>query len=235
MTRFSAPTRRSVNGTIRLRVPLGVVKAKSAPYLARGKPEYRRQLKDRDDLTIISTYGAEYRGLVQYYLLAGDVSRLSRVRWVMETSMLKTLAARHRSTVTKMAGKYKTAIQTPHGPRTCFQASVDRQDRKPLVARFGEIPLKRQKKAILIDRTPVPSAARKELISRLRAGRCELCDRRTTIDVHQISKLTDLVTAERPQPVWAQLMAKRRRKTLIVCQSCHDTIHARQTTATTTE
>lgn len=227
--------RRSVNGTIRLRVPLGVIKAKGAPYLTRGKPEYRPQLKNRDDLTIISTYGAEYRGLVQYYLLAGDVWRLSQVRWVMVTSMLKTLAAKHRSTVTKMARKFKTTIQTPYGPRTCFQASIDRHDRKPLVARFGEIPLKRQKKAALNDRVPVPATVRKELISRLLAGRCELCDRRTTVDVHQVSKLADLATPERPQPAWAQLMAKRRRKTLVVCQSCHDTIHARQPTATPTE
>ena len=227
--------RRSVNGTIRLRVPLDVVKAKCASYLSRGKPACRRQLKNSDDLTIVSTYGAEYRGLVQYYLLAGDVWRLGRVRWVMETSMLKTLAAKHRSTVATMAGKYKTTIQTPRGLRTCFQISVERQGRKPLVARFGEISLMRQKKAVLDDRSSVPPTVRKELISRLRAGRCELCDRRTTVDVHQVRKLADLVTTERPQPAWVQLMAKRRRKTLVVCQSCHDTIHARQPTATTTE
>src|SRR5438045_9758518 len=58
--------------------------------------------------------GAEYRGIVQYYLLAGDVWRFSRLRWVMLTSMLKTLAAKHRATVTKMARKYKTVVDTPH-------------------------------------------------------------------------------------------------------------------------
>jgi hypothetical protein len=31
--------------------------------------------------TIIGTYGAEYRGFAEYYLLAGDVSRLNRLRW----------------------------------------------------------------------------------------------------------------------------------------------------------
>ena len=65
------------------------------PLPTRGKPERRTELINGDDLTIISTYGAEYRGLVQYYLLAGDVCRLNRLRWVMETSMLKTLAAKH--------------------------------------------------------------------------------------------------------------------------------------------
>jgi hypothetical protein len=70
-----------------------VIKAKCAPYLKRGKPERRTELLNRDDLTIISTYGAEYRSLVQYYLLAGDVWRLSRLKWVAQTPMLKTLEA----------------------------------------------------------------------------------------------------------------------------------------------
>lgn len=227
--------RRGINGTIGLRVPSGVIKAKCAPYLKLGKPERRTQLINRDDHTIISTYGSEYRGLVQYYLLAGDVWRLDRLRWVMETSMLKTLANKHRSTVSKMAQKYKTTIDTPHGPRTCFHASINREGRKPLVARFGGIPLKRQKKAILTDRKPVPPIKRKELTTRLLAGRCEWCRQRTNVEIHQVRKLADLTTPGRPQPAWAQLMVKQRRKTLVVCPPCHDHIHARQPTATPTE
>ena len=72
-----------------------MIKAKCAPYLKRGKPERRPELMNHDDHAIISTYGAEYRGLVQYYLLAGDVWRLSRLQWVTLTSLLKTLAAKH--------------------------------------------------------------------------------------------------------------------------------------------
>jgi hypothetical protein len=46
-----------------------------------------------DDYDIVKTYAAEYRGIAQYHLLATDVWRLTRLRWVTETSMLKTLAA----------------------------------------------------------------------------------------------------------------------------------------------
>ena len=231
-----SPNRRKVNGVIGLRVPREVIKAKCAPYLQLGKPERRTELLNRDDLTIISTYGSEYRGVVQYYLLAGDVSRLNRLQWVAETSMLKTLAAKHESSVAKMARKYKAITETPHGPRTCFVGTVERAGRKPLIARFGGIPLRRQKKAVLTDRQPVPvSTRRKELISRLQAGRCELCEQRARVQVHHVRKLADLARPGRPQPAWAQLMARRRRKTLVVCQACHDTIHARQPTATPTE
>src|ERR1039458_2518475 len=95
--------RRSVNGRIRLRVPMDVIKAKCARYMQRGKPERRPELMNESDHAIISRYAAEYRGIVQYYLLAGDVYRLSRLHWVMLTSLLKTLAGKHDSTVTKMA------------------------------------------------------------------------------------------------------------------------------------
>src|SRR5712691_10880239 len=118
--------RPGVNGVIGLRVPRAVITAKLAPYLKHGKPGHRPELMNLEDPEITSAYGAEYRGLVQYYLLAGNVSRLHRLRWAAETSMLKTLAAKHRSTVTKMARKYKAVTITPHGPRTCFEARTER-------------------------------------------------------------------------------------------------------------
>ena len=217
-------------------MPRDVITAKCAPYLKRGKPERRGQMVNDDDHTIVRTYGAEYRGLVEYYLLAGDVYRLNRLEWVMKTSMLKTLACKHDSTVTKMADRYKTTIATPHGPRRCFEVSVERAGRTPLVARLGGIPLRRKKNAVLTDRIPAPvTVRRKELITRLQAGRCELCKQTGTVDVHQVRKLADLQRPGHPQPVWDQLMAKRRRKTLVVCATCHTAIHDGQPTAETTQ
>jgi AI2M/AI1M-like HNH endonuclease len=47
-----------------------------------------------------------------------------------------------------------------------------------------------------------------------------------------VRKLADLKRQGQPQPAWAQLMAKRRRKTLVVCATCHEQSHIRQPTAT---
>jgi hypothetical protein len=108
--------------------------------------------------------------------------------------------------------------------------------RKPLVARFGGIPLVRQKKAVLTDHQPVPVTRRKELITRLRAGKCELCEQRAPVEVHQVAKLADLHKPGRPQPAWAALMTRMRRKTLVVCARCHhQAIHNRLPTAKSTE
>lgn len=221
--------KRSVNGAIALRVPRDVITAKCAPYLQRGKPAERPWLVNEDDYTIVTTYGAEHRGIVQYYLLAGNVRKLFRLQWVMETSMLKTLAEKHRSTVSKMARKHATTIPTPDGPRKCFEATIPSTRGTPLVARFGGIPLKRHKNAVLIDRDITPTYRRgKQLIGRLLTGKCEICGQSNNIDVHHVRKLADLNRLGNPMPAWAHLMARRRRKTLVVCSPCHATIHANQ-------
>ncbi len=219
--------RRMLNGTVALRVPLDVVRAKCASYRRHGKPWHRSGLQNLDDYDIVRIYGAEYRGVVNYYLLASDAWRLHALRWNAETSMLKTLAAKHKSTVTKMAARYKAKIETPHGLRTCFEARVPRNGKKDLVARFGGIPLLRNEKGVIADPVPVPvPAPRKELIHRLRASRCELCGQGAAVAVHQVAKLARLGKPGPGRPAWAVLMARKRRKTLVVCQPCHEVVHA---------
>jgi hypothetical protein len=210
------------------------IRQRCALYLQNGKPAQRGGLLHDEDFTIVAKYQAEYLGLVQYYLLAQDVFRLGRLRWVMETSLLKTLAGKHRSTVPKMARRYKTLVETPAGPRTCLQVRIDRDEgRKPLIARFGGIPLQRQRTVVLTDRSPVlASSRRNELIHRLLAESCEICQTRTDLEVHHIRKLADLNRPGRPDPPsWKHLMAMRRRKTLVICRSCHEDIHAGRPTA----
>jgi hypothetical protein len=225
---------RAVNGAIGLFVPKAVIGQRCALYMSGGQPAQRGQLLHDDDFTIVAKFQAEYRGLVQHYLLAQDVFRLGKLLWVMETSLLKTLAGKRRSTVTKMARKYKATTETSFGPRKCLQVTVQRDGRrKPLIARLGGIPLKRQPTAVLTDLSPVMTSARRnELIHRLLAGCCEICEAREGLEVHHIRKLADLNRPGRPErPAWVHLMAKRRRKTLVICHPCHENIHVGRTTA----
>jgi group II intron reverse transcriptase/maturase len=219
--------RRTVNGTIALRVPRDVIKAQTARYRRRGKPSHRPRLQNLDDYDIVRKYGAEYAGVVNYYLLARDVYRLTTLRWNAESSMLRTLARKHRSSVAKMAARHKAKIETSDGLRTCFEASKHREGKKDLVARFGGIILRQDRRAVIRDPAPAPAAyPRKELVKRLRTRECELCETGTTVTVHQVTGLKTLGKPGPGQPAWAALMAKMRRKTLIVCAPCHDWIHA---------
>jgi len=219
--------RRAANGKIALRVPPDVITAQCARYRKHGKPWHRPRLQNLDDYEIVRIYGAEYRGVINYYLLAQDVSKLTRLRWHALTSLLKTLAAKHHSTVTKMAARYRAKTETSDGPRTCFEARRHREGKPDLVARFGGIPLRQNRKAVIRDpapaRIPYP---RKELVRRLRKRICELCETGTTVAVHQVTGLNALGKPGPGQPAWAALMARMRRKTLVVCAGCHEHIHA---------
>jgi group II intron reverse transcriptase/maturase len=223
--RYQRKGRRSLNGEIQLSVPDTVIKSAAAPYMAKGKPGRRPAWIGLGDYTIVAKYGAKYRGIAQYYMLAGDIRKMHRLRWVMETSMLKTLAGKHGSSVTKMAARYKAKINTTGGLRTCFEAILERESMKPLVARFGGFPLARQKTAFLNDRLITgPAYPHKELITRLRHGVCEICGSRDGVRVHHIKALADLDRSATAPP-WAQIMAARQRKTLVVCGSCYDLTH----------
>ena len=218
--------RRTVNGTIALRVPGDVIKAQIARCRRRGKPSHRPRLQNLDDYDIVRKYGAEYAGVVNYYLLARDVYRLTTLRWNAESSMLRTLARKHRSSVAKMAARHKAKTETSDG-LPCFEARKHREGKKDLVARFGGIILRQDRRAVIRDPAPAPAAyPRKELVKRLRTRECELCETGTTVTVHQVTGLKTLGKPGPGQPAWAALMAKMRRKTLIVCAPCHDWIHA---------
>ena len=220
--------RRRVNGIIGLRVPLDVLQKWRASYLRKGKPAPRPEMLRDDDFTIVSRYQAEFRGIVQYYLLAHNVSYFGNLQWVMQQSLCRTLASKHNSSAKKMADKYLTKVQTEHGLRSCLQVKVERPDKPPLVAQFGGIPLRRNRSTILVDRSPTRyRTERTELTQRLLANQCELCGSTSQVEIHHIRHLKDLnSTGRRTRPRWMEIMAARRRKTLAVCGSCHDQIHA---------
>jgi group II intron reverse transcriptase/maturase len=224
---------RQVNEAIGLRVPKEVIEQKCTNYMRKGKPAQRAEMLADSDYSIISKYQAEYRGVVQYYLLAHNVGWFNTVRWVTETSLLKTLAGKHKSSVAAMARKYKATTETANGPRKCLKVVVQRENgKKPLVAQFGGIPLQRKHDAILVDHAPqLYMTNRSELLQRVLADTCELCGSQKQVEVHHIRKLADLEKpgrAEKPQ--WMKLMLTRRRKTLVVCRRCHENIHAGRST-----
>ena len=219
---------RKVNGRIGLRVPANVIEQHCQAYMRNGKPAHRSSLIHDDDYGIMVRYQSEYRGVIQYYLLAYNVHHFGRLHKVMEMSLAKTLAAKHKSTTRKMRRKYKSVVETEHGPRVCLRV-VKQQDngKRPLVAQFGGIPLQRQRQAVLVDQQPQRYRTdRNELVKRLLADECEMCGSTVAVEVHHIRALRDLnVKGQGTKPKWVQLMAARKRKTLVVCRTCHMDIH----------
>jgi len=214
-------TRRSVNGRISLRVPKSVFVKKSAPYLQNGKPIHLPNLMINSDYTIVAEYQAKLRGLYQYYAMATNVSiELYHLKQVMERSLLKTLAAKHKTSAKVMHTKYATKVLTEEGKKlSCIEVKVERDGKKPLVARFGGFSIERKKVWKIDDQTPKPTnSGRTELLQRLLADRCEVCGSTEMVEVHHIRKLADVKGTKNEGVDWKKLMASRQRKPLVVCK-----------------
>ena len=225
-TTLDASGRRSVNGNIGLRVPQDVVRAKSAAYMRNGKPTHLAVRIHDSPFSIVEQYQAEFRGVVNYYRRATNLSALSHLRWVMEMSLAKTLAAKLKISVPQVFKRYKTTIQTDDGPRKVLMVKVDEPGEEPLVTYWGGVSLARDNTATLVDKHPPILNSRTELEQRLRANVCELCGSTVKVQVHHVRALKDLRKKGRAKPpAWMEVMAARRRKTLVVCAPCHVDIH----------
>lgn len=218
---------RSVNGRIALRVPADVITKKCRPYLRNGKPIHRPERIFNSDFAIVADYQQEFRGIVHYYQLATNVCHLNKLRWIMETSLLRTLAAKHRSNVGAQAAKYRSTVVGADGiRRQCIAVTIEREGQPPRVARFGGLPLRRQREAVLDDHPTEARAKYSELEQRVRANHCEVCGSAEGIEVHHIHKLPEAYRKDgSKRPAWKQLMINRQRKTLVLCRACHVKLH----------
>ena len=226
-TKFDRHRRRTVNGKVGMYIPEDVLQAKRKRYLRDGEPIHRPELLNNSEYDIISLYQGEYRGLVNYYGLAQNLASLGYIRWTMETSLLKTLASKNKTTVQKEARRLETTTQTPEGPRKCLKLTIKREGKTPLTASFGGLSLKRRRSPVIQDQVIKPYVnTRSEIIERLLNDACEVCEAKERIQMHHVRKLKDLnKKGKREMPLWMQVMISRKRKSIALCKTCHDDIH----------
>lgn len=222
--------KRATNGVIALWMPRRVVERYRERHSCGGKLIHRADLMDESDYTIIQRYQGVLKGLYNYYCMAVNVStRMSHVRWILQTSMLRTLARKYQGSVASIIRRYRVEIQ---GLRA-FQAVIHRPGKNPLVATFGGFPIERIPGGMgVVDFLPTlawerPFTGRSEVVQRLLAGRCEVCGvKHVPTQVHHIRKLADLDRpGRRPKAEWERKMSAMKRKTLVVCEDCHRRIH----------
>lgn len=223
--------RRSINGSPRLSVPFGLAKDKAKRFMKRGKPIHRTELLNRSVAEIITQYQTEYRGIVQYYRYAEDIRVLGYLHYVMQQSLVKTLAAKLKISAPKVYRKYGTTVIVDETSYKVLQETV-KTDKGPKIFMWGGIPLKRHRGKI--DR-PLDDNIRRfkwsdrsDLVTRLLRDECEICGSDENIEVHHIRKLKDLKNrwqGRKQKPEWVKRMIALSRKTLVVCRKCHKDIH----------
>ncbi|MGG4495536.1 reverse transcriptase domain-containing protein [Brevibacillus reuszeri] len=182
-------------------------------------PKHRTALINNDDLEILSIYNAEIRGFYNYYQLAYNVSTLHKFLYVMKFSLLKTLANKHKSTVSKIASKYGV------GKRLAVKYSTAKGEQHRFFYDEGFKWKLNFKGSSQVDMKPntLIYSGRNSLMNRLLASKCEWCGASdVSLEMHHVRKLKDLVGRKR----WERFMISRKRKTVAMCLGCHDALHA---------
>lgn len=180
------------------------------------KARHRGFLMNKTEVEIISKYNSEISGLYNYYRLASNVSGLGRFRWMMETSMLKTFAAKYNSSINKVkAGRMKNGVfgvnyTTKSGQKRCeFHHDKLTKLDKPAPDFSDTLPQYRRYNMT------------NSLAARLRRGVCEICAGETeNIMMHHVKSLKSL----KGTTLSEMLMKQKRRKTLALCEVCFEQV-----------
>jgi len=221
-------SKRSINGVIGLQVPKDVIEEKRQRYMKGKKATHRAELMSDSDYAIITTYQLEYRGIANYYRLAYNLAaRVTKLGQVMRTSLMKTLAAKHKTTLSHIRKKYRATIVVDGVERAALQASTPRKGKEPLVATWGGVSLAWEIRATIKEHQPRMYGGRTELEQRLLADTCELCGSHEDVEVHHVRAMKQLHEySGRPKPEWVKRMIALKRKTMPLCRTCHDDVHA---------
>ncbi len=185
-------------------------------------PVTRKTLLRCTDLEIVSAYNAEVRGICNYYSLASNYHLLNYFTYLMEYSCLKTIANKHKSTVSKTKEKYRNGKGNWGIP---YETKTENK-----ICNFVKNNECKKDDISYLDKIPTYALnyayTRTKFEQRLKAKECELCGTTTAenYEVHHVNKVKNL----KGKKEWEKVMIAKRRKTLILCKECHYTIHNRR-------
>jgi RNA-directed DNA polymerase len=177
---------------------------------------HMNSLVNLTELEILMHYNMKLRGFVGYYSLAYRVkNELNKVHRFAMISWLKTVAAKRKTSIAKVARFYKTnnAEYALEHEGESYKFFLLKHLKKPDLTDAS------------IDFEPVRSYGRMgtDLARRWAAQECEFCGKKDGyLEVHHVRKLADL----KGKSYMDRVMIARQRKTRVLCIECHDLLHA---------
>lgn len=191
--------KRTLSGAIKLEIPEKKIKefAIKNGYgnLDTFKIIHRAKLINNSELDILYTYNAELRGIANYYKLANNYHHLDKLFYLAESSFIKTIANKRRSTSMKAATSMRTHKQ---GVLCLTRKDKQGNERLHQFVKLKDLP--KHKGAIKAASPEIDTlvntlkySGRTEFEQRLLANRCEACG--TTegqMEVHHVQKLKDI-------------------------------------------
>jgi len=161
-------------------------------------------------LTTIGAYGlsnAEIRGICNYYRLAVNYHKLDYFCYLMEYSCLKTLARKHKTTISEIWSKFRD------GKTWSIPYLTKAGAKRARIVKAADC-----KNGKFHDTIPPASrtTTRITIQAWLETRVCELCANRSAepCEIHHVGSLKKLGNS-----IWEKVMKKKRRKTLVPVQS----------------
>ncbi len=218
---------RSFNKKVYLKLSMDTIKKKLLDFgvleikMNKGKEvwkarEHRKSINN-DDLEILQKFNYTLRGFHNYYAIANNSSLLHSFKYIMQYSMYRTFAGKYKTSVAKIAQKYKINGE--------FTISYLNKKSEVKTQIFYNENFKRRRpveNTQLDIKSIIYHANRTSLIDRLKAEKCEICGEQGALDMHHVRKLKNLDGKGYAD----KLMIARRRKTIALCRSCHQKTHA---------
>lgn len=184
------------------------------------KAKHRAKLLNNDALEILTTYNSEIRGFYNYYCLANNSHKINKIFGIFKHSFIKTLGMKYRGnkeTIKKNhlhKGKWGSWFTNSKGEKVFRELYNDGFKRKDYAITLSNLD---------ILPSNIRNSARTSLMDRLKANKCELCNKTDgNFEVHHIRKLKDIKDGKSS---WEKHMIARNRKTMVLCVECHKNIH----------
>jgi group II intron reverse transcriptase/maturase len=226
--------KRTLSGAIKLEIPEKKIKefALTNGYgnLDDFNIVHRAKLINNSELEILYTYNAELRGIANYYKLANNYHHLDKLFYLAESSFIKTIANKRKSTSMKVASSMRTHKQ---GVLCLIRKDKNGNEKLHQFVKLKDLP--KPKGAIKVDSpemdvlvNSVKYSGRTEFEQRLLANKCEACgSTEGQMEVHHVRKLKDL-KKKCNLTYLDRIMIERNRKTLVLCYKCHHDHHEKQ-------
>ncbi|WP_400245556.1 group II intron reverse transcriptase/maturase [Methanomethylophilus alvi] len=215
---------RCSNGNLTLLVPRDAIQKRILSFSENGKPAVRKELVNMNVWETIVRFNAEINGLYNYYRLAANVSkRLWWFRTEQRYSLLATIARKERSSIKYVLRKYSITVPKNDGHGTFSTIGIVKKDGSQILYRYEGF----HKEKFYLAKNPPKDRISEELRDRILRSTCEVCGSVTDVEVHHVRNLSAnmRVYVNRTIPDWLKLMWRMRRRTLVLCHSCHNKLH----------
>ena len=181
---------------------------------------HRAELLNSSDYEILSQYNNEVRNFAEHCKIAKNFyQRLSLLHYIAQRSLVKTLAAKHKISVSQVYRRYNVSED---GDKRI--TVVDGKHRRQWFKLKDINRSAKAKRDVDVIYNSMLHTGRSEITERINAEECEYCGKTGGyFEVHHVRKMADIKEGKK---LWEKVMIARNRKKIVLCIECHDLLHA---------